>query len=122
MKLKQMEENSAESKISGPIHLSFSQDDAILGMEVQDAITQAHYIATGLMNNQEKEWFQAWNTQLQEAVGAGVLFTDKYRAKIAARWTTQGEDAALYKEAMAIRARQKAFRDGRFVQNMRHRQ
>jgi hypothetical protein len=77
---------------------------------------RAGYTPTVALWGQGADWFDTWKKQLFEASGAVVLFTTGdskdnsalgnhgmgYNEKLSSRYQRDGNDAALYKEAMAI--------------------
>jgi hypothetical protein len=99
----------------GKMHVTYSREDSELLVKVQSAALKANWQVTGVMSNQGKEWFLAWSAVLEKADGVCVFFTEGdamalnntgvgYVEKLSLRFESQGEDAALYIEAMAILA------------------
>lgn len=95
------------------MHISYSREDSELLAKVQSAVARAHGSVTGVMTNQGDDWFSAWHVLLVKAHGVIVFFTegdvDKldnhgvgYKEKLASRFKSHGEKAALYREAQAI--------------------
>jgi hypothetical protein len=97
------------------IHITYSREDSELLVRIQDAARMAKWDVSGVMSNQGNEWFEAWLTALKKSLAVCVIFTEGdskalnnqgigYKEKFTARMQAQGNDAALYKEAMAILA------------------
>jgi TPR repeat protein len=51
------------------------------------------------------EWFLTWKKLLGTAVGVVVIFTARYKKALASPYTDANEEAPLFQQAMAIRAR-----------------
>jgi hypothetical protein len=102
------------------VHFSYSREDAELLNLAINMAQRAGYTTTIALWGQGEGWFDAWKKQLFEADGVIVLFTKGdegrqvlgnkgmgYQEKLTQRFSEQGENAALYKEAMAIREKVK---------------
>jgi hypothetical protein len=97
------------------MHITYSREDSEVVMKVQDAASKMKWQITGVMFNQGKEWYSAWETALENTEGVCVFFTEGdaivlnnhgvgYKEKLSTRFREQGKDAALYREAKAILA------------------
>lgn len=58
---------------------------------------------SGIMEKQGSKWFDAWASALSSSKYAAVLFTENYKAKVLASFARDGAQAALLREADAIR-------------------
>jgi Ran GTPase-activating protein (RanGAP) involved in mRNA processing and transport len=99
------------------VHLSYSREDAELLLKVQQVVVRAGWELTGLMFGQGAEWFSTWKQELFTADAVIVCFTEGnaqalnnqgvgYREKLTQRFLQSNKEAALYKEAAAIREKQ----------------
>ena len=105
---------------SRKVHFTYSREDSELLAKAKEVAREAGCIATGTLWGQGRAWFETWKKQLFEADGVIVLFTegdtpDKptlgnhkigYKEKIVSKFAGDGRDAALFKEAIAIREKQ----------------
>jgi hypothetical protein len=96
------------------MHITYSREDSELVMKVQGAVSKTNnWQISGVLFNQTNEWFSAWYTALEKADGVCVFFTEGnaaflsnggvgYKEKLSSRFREQSNDAALYREAIAI--------------------